>query len=168
MTPIQRHGFQIGAFVLIVACAYVAFSPMVAMWQLRGAFASGDETKIADFIDIPAVHDDLQASVLDAFHRKLASGNPFQGMGDSLMSNMVDEVMTPSALEMIIEHPESEASGGEIPTPGNVHIAYAYHGWDQFRMNATVGGRDVEWVAWCRHSLISWKICRIHLNSLDE
>jgi len=132
----------IGFLTLVVA--YVVASPYVTVYYMKAAAEQRDGEALSDYVDLPAVREDLK----DQFNAKLGSkmaqeidDNPFAVLGGLLagvmVNKMVDTFVTPSGLIELMkgEVPKASGSGdggdGERNKPFG-QADYRYEAWDKF------------------------------------
>ena len=141
-----------------IIIAFVAFStwfyftPHLAVSGMRSAAESNDAEKLSDYVNFPALKENLKAS----FNAKLAKNvvndaNPFSTLGAlmaaALVNPMIDALVTPESLAMMMKgnkpqptanFPQSKSSDIDVDT------SMSYKGFNRFIVTVKKKGANEE------------------------
>jgi hypothetical protein len=139
------------ALVLLVAGAWFAGSPYLALDGLRTSMEEGDAAGLEDRVDFPRLRESLKAEfnarVIAATSESLAD-NPFGAVGLALASKMVDGIVdasvTPSGLARLASGeaaPQPQAPNDRAPSSGQAGGAF-----EDARIERETASRFSVWV----------------------
>ena len=166
----------------VVICTFIALllgwyiaSPYVSVYQMRSAAENRDAEKLSEYIDFPALKEDLKASFsakMMAEAAKAPSDEPFAAAGSmfamALIGPMIDAMVTPQAVAMMMK--------GEKPTPANMaglpaasqsepKISTSYKGLNTFAVTVSEPeNQDSHFkLIFKRHGFFTWKLTSAEL-----
>ena len=103
----------VGGFSLAAAltAGYYLASPFLALNGLKNSFANKDADKVNQYIDYPALREDLKGQLMAAAIKNMQSdpemsSNPFSGFATAIVgpmvNAMVDSYVTPSGTKTVM------------------------------------------------------------------
>ena len=176
------------AIVLVAALLYAA-SPLLTLYQLRGAIEAKDSERLRQVIDFPAVRASVKESVASltsaALESKNAKTTPLSSVGTflagALASPLIDVLVTPRGIVAMLKTgvadapaPASSPAGdGGKPADANSNASASppntsmgYTTLDRFVLHVwpsdSARPEDGIGFTFCRGGF-SWKMCRIDL-----
>lgn len=105
-----------GVIVLIAACvAWYFASPAYALSQMKAAAKSNDSDAMANYIDFPALREDLKADLLAQMMAEAQKDkSPFSGfamaIGPAMVNGMVDGFVTPAGMKALFASKQGQAT----------------------------------------------------------
>jgi hypothetical protein len=170
------------ALVLAAALVYAA-SPLLALYQLRGAIEAKDSERLRQVIDFPAVRASVKDGVASltaaALEPKDAKGTPLSSVGTflagALAGPLVDVLVTPRGIVAMLKTgvPKAPAADGGTAANSNSNASanapntsMGYTSLDRFVLHVWPSDsprpEDGIGFTFCRGGF-SWKMCRIDL-----
>lgn len=181
MNTIARIGI---AAALVAAAAGAYFSPHIAVTSMRAAALAHDDTKLAGYIDFPAVKESFKGAI----NAKLAaeSARPGNQNGMAMMGNafatlvvnqMVDAMVTPETLIRMVNGDQPQlgkpaappATGASSPADGalgdQVDASMGYEDLGHFVVQVRKkGSTDAPTgLVFSRDGLFGWKLTSLRL-----
>jgi len=161
--------------LIALLAVYAAASPLVTYYQMRAAVQQRDAEALAEYIDFPAVRQDLK----DQLNAETGSRIADQADNDTLavlgglfasvvVDKAVDAFVTPAGL--------AELMKGDIPKTGSAkrertgdkeqeradEVRFRYLSWDKFAVIVPHGsGREIRFIL--RRRGLGWKLTAIKL-----
>ena len=158
------------AAVIALGAGYLG-SPYLAASGFTDALKSYDAAEASEYIDYPSVRqgikDDMNAEVARMVMEQ-GEDDPFAAAGaafaGSLVSGMVDAMITPAGLEKILERAERERS----EEANDIGYETSYDGLDRFLVTLTTDAKgnpieDPVTMVFDRDGLFSWKLTKVDL-----
>jgi hypothetical protein len=140
--------FILAAMAFIAAAAgWWYLSPYWTLHQMQSAARRGDAKQLSQYIDYPAVREDLKGEIRRAILKRAATAKQNDGsaaLGSAfalaLIDPLVDAVITPQALEAAFARSKQIEKNRKAPKLPEVpsHPVIERHGLDRF----TVRGKD--------------------------
>lgn len=177
------------AALLAVAAAWFA-SPWWTVWQMQSAARAGEGDRLAQYVDFPALREDLKSQVQTGMAKKLQrpdmQSNPFAGLGmmlaGSLLGGVVDALVTPDNLASMIRSGRTTADKLVPPTKSSSateakaadskppRIAHRFEGLNVFKVEMHEPDTDKLVMTWVltREGFLTWKLTSIRLAAFAE
>lgn len=170
----------VGGFSLAAAltAGYYLASPFLALNGLKNSFANKDADKVNQYIDYPALREDLKGQLMAAAIKNMQSdpemsSNPFSGFATAIVgpmvNAMVDSYVTPSGMKTVMALSSGEQASQD-ETSQNLSqrakdlnealkkTSFSYEGLDKFGVTATGDNGDKTKLVFARSGFADWKL----------
>lgn len=160
------------ALVVLACVGYFVASPYLAVHRLQADLQSGDQIRLEDDVDFPAVRENIKDQLNAVMTKKLSDNagdlqnNPFASLAglfaSKLVDAMVDSFVTPAGLSKLMEgvtDPNKASQPGRKPLD---KAALGFDGLSRFKMD--IQGDDGKHIdMYLYRSGLSWRLSRIVL-----
>jgi hypothetical protein len=159
--------------LLALACAWIYFSPYLAVRSFQQAVEAGDVPRISDHVNFPALRESIKAHMLSKVTTEAATskkGGAFAAMGAVLMSAMmgplIDAMISPEGLANMLKG-EKPTTVGKGSSRGNVAPkviqTMGYENMNRFLLTTTnEGSSDSVSLVFTREGF-SWKLTALRM-----
>jgi hypothetical protein len=168
-------GFSLAA---VLAAGYYLASPFLALNSLKNSFANKDADKVNQYIDYPALREDLKGQLMAAAIKNMQSdpemsSNPFSGfaaaMVGPMVNAMVDSYVTPSGMKTVMALSSGEQASQDETSQNLAERAkdlnealkktsFGYEGLDKFGVTATGDDGAKTKLMFARSGFADWKL----------
>jgi len=169
------------AALVVVLGAGLYATPYITVLQMRSAAQAKDAEKLSNYVDFPALRENLKTSFNEKINAEMAKSkdtSPFGALGaavaGALINPMVDAMVTPQSLSMIVQGEQPKGDKPQPDTPpatdsgnkpdANTDVSMGYEGFNQFAVN--IKHKNVAApvsLIFHREGLISWKLAALRL-----
>lgn len=158
-------GLILAAAALLAAWYYA--SPFYAMYTLRDAAQSGDESALESSVDFPLLRENLKAELRERIAGE--SGNDLgkfgARIGVAIASPVIDGLATPAAIATIVRtgkvfSQDPDQSEASAPTSGEAEWTVRRDGLSRFTAQPTTGGTALMF----ERRGLGWKLVGIDLQ----
>jgi hypothetical protein len=171
----MKKGVIVVAVLVILGLGAYLVSPFFYVFSLKGAFLSGDSSKLADLVDFPAVRDSLKeqvATILDQQTKESSDSkqSPLAALsafvGPVFLNRAVDTYCTPEAIAGLVKKNNQAQSNThsfiKIPGPSDLDWSklknFSFTGPTSFR----IGTNHINLFA--RLEGFGWKVYRLEVS----
>ena len=161
------------AFVVFIAlCGWFYFTPYIAFNGMKSAIEAKNAAKMSDYINYPALKENVKASISAKFIPDIAQGkdkNPAGAFGAALavafIGPMVDALITPAGLERMMLGDQSQPVGNTAQQDADLDTSKHYESFDRFVVSMKKKGSTEEpfVLVFIRDGMISWKLSALRL-----
>lgn len=180
----------IGAVAVIAIGAVTSYaSPYWAIYQMRSAIEQRDPEKFSQYVDYPALRENLKAQLLPSLQGPMQSpqlkDNPFAGLGQmiglAMVNTLVDTMVSPAGVMALMagEKPAAQPPARQPPTSAPapesprkeaardaLKYDVSYRSWNLVQATATKDNGDAIVADLRRDGLWSWKWVGIRIPDL--
>lgn len=161
--------------VIALLAAYAVASPFVTYYQMRDAAQRHDADALAEYIDFPAVRQDLKDQLNTEAGRRIAGhvdNDALAVLGSLFASVVVDKAVeafvTPSGLAELMKGdiPKTAGAAGKRPEGAGQEradkVRFRYASWNRFTVTVSdESGREIRFVL--RRRGLGWMLTAIRL-----
>lgn len=170
----------LGLVVALSLCAWVYFSPYLAVRGLQSAAQERNAARMADYVDFPSVRGSLKASLnamLAAEMAKASGGqaNPFAVLAAAFVGALVEKItdafVSPEGLAMLMrgEKPDLQKgqSSGAAKDGDSFSTNAGYETFDRFVVTVKPkAGTESIGLVFSRQGLVAWKLTSLRLEGM--
>lgn len=170
----------LGLVVALSLCAWMYFSPYLAVRGLQSAAQERNAARMADYVDFPSVRESLKASLnamLAAEMAKASGGqaNPFAALAAAFVSALVEKItdafVSPEGLAMLMRGEKPDFQKGQptgASTDGDPFSSDAgYETFDRFVVTVKPkSGKESIGLVFTRQGLVAWKLTALRLEGM--
>ena len=167
------------ALTAAIIAGWFYYTPYQVVRNMQEAAQAHNASKLASYVDFPAVKENLKAELNGQMLQKL-QGNPLAAVGavftSALVNAMVDAMVSPQGLAMMMQGEKPLAASktettesSAQPEPGKasnkVETTMGYDGLSQFTVKVYPRGKPEQTIHLVlqRHNILSWQLTEIHL-----
>lgn len=180
----QKNMKWVAVILVLVAGFWFYYTPYVAVNNVKKALAARDAVALADYVNFPALRENLKANLGAELARK--QDNPLQALGAALVmvaiNPIVDTMLTPEGLALMMQgnrpdllkdgrnRPRSEVESGQTADSGGNETQMGYEGFDRFIVTVKKkASQDAPMVfVFHREGLLAWKLAGLRLSAKRE
>jgi len=182
--PKRKRGclWIVFAFVIVVpalgVCGYVATGPYRTLAGLRAALAQNDANALAEYVDFPALRQNLKLQLLaranSGINSLLPSGIASQiagGLASTLVDTTVDALITPSGLSQVVSG--ASIGLGQLPSASGAsatdQLASAHGSFQSLStFTATVTAASSDIVLELTRNGLGWQLTNVKLPAAEK
>lgn len=167
------------ALAAVAMAGWFYYTPYQAVHNMQEAAQAHNASKLASYVDFPAVKENLKAELNGQMLQKL-QGNPLAAVGavftSALVNAMVDAMVSPQGLAMMMqgekplaaskaETTESSAQTNPDTASDKVETKMGYDGLSQFTVKVYQRGKPEQAINLVlqRQNILSWQLTEIRL-----
>lgn len=168
-------GASLGAALI---AGYYFASPLLAINAIKSGFANKDADKVSQYIDYPALREDLKGQLMAAALKNMQNdpemnSNPFSGIAAAIVgpfvNAMVDSYVTPSGMKTVMALSSGEQASQDETSQNLAERAkdlndalkqtsFGYEGLDKFGVTATGDDGAKTKLVFVRSGFADWKL----------
>jgi Protein of unknown function (DUF2939) len=163
------------AIIFSAISIWFYFTPYLTVRAMKSAVEAKDSSKLSDYIDFPAVKENLKVSLNAKFATKFTKekdAKPYGAFGTllaaKLITPMIDALVTPESLAMMMKGEKSQSTKGidqKKPSDSDADITMFYENFDRFVVSVKNKGANEETLGMVfnRDGMFSWKLSSLLL-----
>lgn len=177
----QKQMKWLVVIVTLAAGFWFYYTPYMAVNNVKKALAARDAVALADYVNFPALRENLKANIGAELARK--QGNPLQALGAALVmvaiNPILDTMLTPDGLALMMQghrpdllkdgrnKPRPEGESSQAADSGGNETRMGYEGFDRFIVTVKKKtGQDAPVVfVFQREGLFAWKLAGLRLSA---